>query len=95
MLVDARKRQEDNFACKVGPVPSSSASRAIEEKEKPWCEFLPGVLLCYGKALHKGHKNLFQALPRMLTLWFEFGSIYVRNESSSNQRMKEINANVN
>ncbi|AQK67235.1 Serine/threonine-protein kinase ATR [Zea mays] len=94
LLVDARKRQEDKFACKVGPIPSSSASRASDEKEKPWCEFLPRVLLCYGKALHKGHKNLFQALPRMLTLWFEFGSIYVRDGSSSNQLMKEINANV-
>lgn len=98
LLVDARKRQEDEkIACKVGPVPSSSSnsvSRATEEKEKPWWESLPVVLLCYARALHKGHKNLFQALPRMLTLWFEFGSMHTRDVSSSDQRMKEIHGRV-
>jgi len=99
LLIDARKRQEDDkFACKVGPVSSSSSnsvSRATEEKEKPWWESLMGVLLCYAKALHRGHKNLFQALPRMLTLWFEFGSIYTQDESSSDQHMKEVHGRVN
>ena len=99
LLIDARKRQEDDkFACKVGPVSSSfsnSVSRATEEKEKPWWESLMGVLLCYAKALHRGHKNLFQALPRMLTLWFEFGSIYTQDESSSDQHMKEVHGRVN
>ena len=99
LLIDARKRQEDDkFACKVGPVTSSfsnSVSRATEEKEKPWWESLMGVLLCYAKALHRGHKNLFQALPRMLTLWFEFGSIYTQDESSSDQHMKEVHGRVN
>ncbi|KAG2608568.1 hypothetical protein PVAP13_4NG330012 [Panicum virgatum] len=98
LLIDARKRQEDDkFACKVGPVSSSfsnSVSRATEEKEKPWWESLMGVLLCYAKALHRGHKNLFQALPRMLTLWFEFGSIYTQDESSSDQHMKEVHGRV-
>ncbi|CAL5040806.1 unnamed protein product [Urochloa decumbens] len=98
LLVDARKRQEDEkFACKVGSVPSSSSnsvSRAAEEKEKPWWESLPVVLLCYAKALHKGHKNLFQALPRMLTLWFEFGSICARDGSSTDPKMKEIHVRV-
>ncbi|KAF8672849.1 hypothetical protein HU200_049186 [Digitaria exilis] len=98
LLVDARKRQEDEkFSGKVGPVTSSSSnsvSRATEGKEKPWWESLPMVLLCYAKGLHKGHKNLFQALPRMLTLWFEFGSIYARDGSSPNQHMKDVHVRV-
>nr|GFC39149.1 serine/threonine-protein kinase ATR [Tanacetum cinerariifolium] len=48
---------------------------------------LPDVLLFYAKGLHKGHKNLFQALPRLLTLWFELGSIYKREGLSSNPDM--------
>ncbi|WVZ78438.1 hypothetical protein U9M48_026147, partial [Paspalum notatum var. saurae] len=98
LLVDARKRQEDEkVTCKVGPVPSStfnSVSKAVEGKEKSWWEFLPGVLLCYGKSLHKGHKYLFQVLPRMLTLWFKFGSICIGDGSSSGQHMKEIHVKV-
>ncbi|KAL6603454.1 hypothetical protein ACP70R_043815 [Stipagrostis hirtigluma subsp. patula] len=94
LLVDARKRQEDEkFACGVRSVPtgsSNSVSRTSEAKEKPWWDLLPHVVHCYAKALVKGHKNLFQALPRMLTLWFEFGSIYIRDGSSSDKPMKEI-----
>nr|XP_043624485.1 serine/threonine-protein kinase ATR [Erigeron canadensis] len=75
VLVDARKRQEEN----------SGAST-----EKAWWCFLPDVLLFYAKGLHRGHKNLFQALPRLLTLWFEFGSIYQRKGSSSKKDMKTV-----
>ncbi|KAG0457231.1 hypothetical protein HPP92_022388 [Vanilla planifolia] len=68
LLIDARKRQEDNLLI-VGLLNTAS-------DERPWWSYLPDVLLFYAKGLHKGHKNLFQALPRLLTLWFEFGSMY-------------------
>uniref|UniRef100_A0A0D9WU94 Serine/threonine-protein kinase ATR n=1 Tax=Leersia perrieri TaxID=77586 RepID=A0A0D9WU94_9ORYZ len=92
LLVDARRRQEDKkIACAVGPVPpSSTGSLSTATEEKPWWDMLPVVLIQYARALHKGHKNLFQALPRLLTLWFEFGSIYIRDGSSSNKPMKEV-----
>ena len=51
---------------------------------------MPDVLLFYAKGLHRGHKNLFQALPRLLTLWFEFGSFYLRRGSSSNKDLKDL-----
>ncbi|KAL6873568.1 hypothetical protein ACP4OV_013650 [Aristida adscensionis] len=98
LLVDARKRQEDEKSARgVGPVPSGSSgsvSRASEAKEKPWWDLVPHVLHCYAKTLVKGHKNLFQALPRMLTLWFEFGSIYMRDGSSSDKPTKATHSNV-
>ncbi|XP_024312541.1 serine/threonine-protein kinase ATR [Brachypodium distachyon] len=89
LLVDARKRQEDKrFTSGVVAVPPSSAgSSKAPAEEKPWWDSLPTVALCYAKGLHKGHKNLFQALPRLLTLWFEFGNIY--NQASSDA-MKNI-----
>ncbi|KAJ3693956.1 hypothetical protein LUZ60_009436 [Juncus effusus] len=91
LLVDARKRQEDRLAVKtVGP--ASGGGTAVEEKI--WWTYLPDVLLFYAKGLHKGHKNLFQALPRLLTLWFEFGSIYYRDGSASNKPMKTVHTRV-
>lgn len=36
--------------------------------DKRWWSYLPDVLLFYAKGLHRGNKNLFQALPRLLTL---------------------------
>uniref|UniRef100_A0A0D3GKZ8 Serine/threonine-protein kinase ATR n=1 Tax=Oryza barthii TaxID=65489 RepID=A0A0D3GKZ8_9ORYZ len=92
LLVDARRRQEDKkIASGVGPVPpSSTGSLTTATEEKPWWDMLPVVLIQYARGLHRGHKNLFQALPRLLTLWFEFGSIYIQDGSSFNKPMKEV-----
>ncbi|XP_050231488.1 serine/threonine-protein kinase ATR isoform X2 [Mercurialis annua] len=79
VLVDARKRQADN---------SESTT------EKHWWFYVPDVLLFYAKGLHKGHRNLFQALPRLLTLWFDFGSVYLRCGSSSNEEVKKVHGKV-
>ncbi|KAI8531473.1 hypothetical protein RHMOL_Rhmol11G0139000 [Rhododendron molle] len=81
-------RQEDNFD--LGPrVTSVSATVVSTNLEKRWWSYLPDVLLYYAKGLHRGHMNLFQALPRLLTLWFDFGSIYQRS-GSSNKDMKNV-----
>ncbi|XP_048234616.1 serine/threonine-protein kinase ATR isoform X1 [Ricinus communis] len=85
VLVDARKRQDDN---------SELGRRAVPNTEKHWWYHVPDVLLFYAKGLHKGHKNLFQALPRLLTLWFDFGSIYLRCGSSSDEDMKKVHGKV-
>ncbi|KAG1359467.1 serine/threonine-protein kinase ATR [Cocos nucifera] len=92
LLVDARKRQEDNLATQSSSRAGGSLNSSAEEK--PWWSYLPDVLLFYAKGLHKGHRNLYQALPRLLTLWFEFGSIYHRDGSSSNKPMKTVHARV-
>ncbi|KAG7975717.1 hypothetical protein I3843_06G113400 [Carya illinoinensis] len=92
LLADARKRQEENFD--IGPrmVPSTSAivGSSNVNGEKHWWSYVPDVLLFYAKGLHRGHNNLFQALPRLLTLWFDFGSIYQRSGSSSKKDLKSV-----
>ena len=96
VLVDARKRQEDNFEPGPRITPSKSAIVASTNlnSEKHWWSYLPDVLLFYAKGLHRGHKNLFQALPRLLTLWFDFGSFYQRSGSSSNKEWKNVHGKV-
>ncbi|KAI4350245.1 hypothetical protein L6164_004717 [Bauhinia variegata] len=95
VLADVRKRQEENF--ELGPrlVPSVTAaiSSSNLSAEKRWWSYVPDVLLFYAKGLHRGHKNLFQALPRLLTLWFDFGSIYQRS-GPSNMDMKNVHVKV-
>ncbi|KAJ7967115.1 serine/threonine-protein kinase ATR [Quillaja saponaria] len=96
LLADARKRQEDNF--ELGPRLLASATVDIGSSnlnnEKHWWTHVPDVLLFYAKGLHRGHKNLFQALPRLLTLWFDFGSIYQRTGSSNNKDLKNVHQKV-
>ncbi|KAJ0966927.1 hypothetical protein J5N97_023844 [Dioscorea zingiberensis] len=100
LLVDARKRQEDTLVgIRTGQGMMSSSAGSSHSlnstnEEKPWWSYLPDVLLFYAKGLHKGHKNLFQALPRLLTLWFEFGSWYHRDRLSSNKSLKTVHTRV-
>ncbi|XP_056170175.1 serine/threonine-protein kinase ATR isoform X3 [Syzygium oleosum] len=96
VLVDARKRQEENFEPGPRTVSSSSAVSisANLNAEKCWWSYLPDVLLFYAKGLHRGHKNLFQALPRLLTLWFDFGSFYQKSGLSSNKDLKSVHGKV-
>ncbi|CAL5378051.1 unnamed protein product [Camellia sinensis] len=96
LLVDARKRQEENFDLGPRMIPSVSMTVVSMNlnSEKRWWSYIPDVLLFYAKGLHRGHKNLFQALPRLLTLWFDFGSIYQRSGSSSNKDMKNVHLKV-
>ncbi|XP_074371417.1 serine/threonine-protein kinase ATR [Apium graveolens] len=90
VLVDARKRQEDNSDSGTKTILSAVSSNT----EKLWWSYLPDTLICYAKGLHRGHRNLFQALPRLLTLWFDFGSIYQRSGSSSNKDMKNVSGKL-
>ncbi|KAL6952196.1 non-specific serine,threonine protein kinase [Sarracenia purpurea var. burkii] len=91
VLVDAKKRQEENFELSPRVIPAVSATVVSTNlnTEKRWWSYLPDVLLFYAKGLHRGHKNLFKALPRLLTLWFDFGSIYQRS-GSSNKDMRIV-----
>lgn len=96
VLGDVRKRQEENFESASRVLSSTSGISASmgSNSEKYWWSYLPEVLLFYAKGLHRGHKNLFQALPRLLTLWFDFGSVYQRCGSSSNKDLKAVHAKV-
>ncbi|XP_020211373.1 serine/threonine-protein kinase ATR isoform X2 [Cajanus cajan] len=94
VLGDARKRQEENF--ELGPRHPSAIVAVGSSNlngERRWWSYVPDVLLFYAKGLHRGHKNLFQALPRLLTLWFDFGSMYQRS-GSSNKDLKNVHVKV-
>ncbi|KAH6777085.1 Ataxia telangiectasia-mutated and RAD3-like protein [Perilla frutescens var. frutescens] len=95
VLVDARKRQEDPTEQSVRVMPSNLAlaSKNITS-EQSWWAYLPDVLLFYAKGLHRGHKNLFQALPRLLTLCFDFGSFYYRSNRQSSKDMKNVHLKI-
>ncbi|XP_024518074.1 serine/threonine-protein kinase ATR [Selaginella moellendorffii] len=89
LLVDARKRQEENKEHR-----SNTTKRGSNADDKPWWTYLPDTVLCYAKTLHRSHHHLFQALPRLLTLWFEFGSAYRSESLGSNKIVKAAHVRV-
>ena len=47
------------------------------------CQFyLLSAMDEYGKALKTGQKHLYQAMPRLLTIWFDFNSITEENTNT-------------
>ncbi|XP_050363920.1 serine/threonine-protein kinase ATR [Argentina anserina] len=92
VLADARKRQEENM--ELGSRKLSSDTTIIgsskSNTEKAWWAYVPDILIFYAKGLHRGHKNLFQALPRLLTLWFDFGTMYESSGKSTNRDLQNV-----
>ena len=58
------------------PAPGASRSPGVLQlgEDKPFLEILPDVIKSYGSSMMYGHSHTSQSLPRMLTLWFEFGT---------------------
>lgn len=54
---------------------------------------LTQALQHYGESIRHGHKHILQALPRLLTLYFEFGS-RVAAAKAVHQRMRNAHTQV-
>lgn len=66
------------------------------------CPATLGLFLCghtlqaltqYGESVRLGHKNILQSLPRLLTLYFEFGS-KVAATKAINQKIRTAQTQV-
>lgn len=55
------------------PTPPTPTTLQLGE-DRPFLEILPDVIKGYGMSLQHGSEHSSQSLPRMLTLWFEFGT---------------------
>ena len=53
---------------------SNAGCRIPLGEDQPHLEILPEVIRNYGLAVQYGHRHIFQSLPRLLTLWFDFGT---------------------
>lgn len=98
LLVDARRRQEEgqeNNADMFGAAnPRRKVSAGVIADDKAWYTYLSDCVLYYAKGLHRGHRRLFQALPRLLTLWFEFGTKYRGEKLAMDKSAKAVHAKV-
>ncbi|ESQ47406.1 hypothetical protein EUTSA_v10027615mg [Eutrema salsugineum] len=87
LYVDARKCQQESLVLSSAGSKKSSVSLNSSSEKAGWDYLFKGMYF-YAKGLHSGHKKLFQALPRLLTLWFDFGTVY---QMSGSVRNKELN----
>lgn len=42
-------------------------------QDLPFVQYVPQVIRHYGKAVANGHQHIYQTVPRLLTVYFEFG----------------------
>ncbi|BDA43155.1 Serine/threonine-protein kinase ATR at C-terminar half [Coccomyxa sp. Obi] len=63
-------------------------------EDKPFIELLPELLRNYGHAVEHGNRNIYQALPRMLTIWFEYGDYCCANISPANTKERTARTEV-
>jgi len=84
LMQDARARQ--------GASGSGSSAGAIDRlggksriklgEDRHHVTFLPEVLRNYGRSVQYGNRHIYRSLPRLLTLWFDFGALISSNPST-------------
>lgn len=62
------KFTEEPLTARTVRKPLSSGSQGPEHH----CQHVPMVIQNYARALCNGHSRIFEALPRMLTVWFDY-----------------------
>jgi len=83
-MLDAKARQEnlekrgDKVFDRLG-----GKSRVKLNQDRPFYSYYPEVVETYGKCVLSGTENIYQTLPRLLTLWFELGSIVYKSPQDS------------
>ena len=51
-------------------------------------EILHEVLRNYGRSVLHGHMHIYQSMPRMLTIWFEYGNYCSANPAPSGNKAR-------
>ncbi|KAK9858036.1 hypothetical protein WJX84_006124 [Apatococcus fuscideae] len=89
LMRDAKQRQEAAAPKTAGAGRANSQDRLSGRsriplgEDQPYLEILPLVLTNYGTSVQCGTHHIFESLPRLLTLWFEFGSQQMSSRSTS------------
>eukprot|EP00883_Tetradesmus_obliquus_P008640 jgi/Sobl393_1/19368/SZX76090.1 len=86
------KQREGKPAASKGMDRLSGRSRVRTPDDSP-LDYLPQALEHYGESIRAGHKHILQSLPRLLTLYFEFGS-KVAASKAVNQKMRNTHTQV-
>ena len=68
-----------------GNTDDDSVKANIISKDAICQKYILNAMMQYGEALTLSQKHIFQALPRLLTLWFEFTEIEINEEVRNKQ----------
>ena len=66
---------------------SCGLNRIALGEDQPFMEIVPEVLRSYARAVQHGHRHIHQVLPRMLTVWFDFGSACSAQRTPTNNKV--------
>eukprot|EP00963_Diacronema_lutheri_P004971 scaffold363_cov331-Pavlova_lutheri.AAC.92 len=90
LQADAKKRQRHNGGEALSTSATKKASKDPEVLERHYLEYLTEVIRNYSYSLKYGHMHIFESLPRMLTLWYDFGAELARMEGNIPSKERRI-----
>lgn len=72
---------------------ATSISENVSKREKFW-EFICEIVNYYATSLEHGCQYIYQSLPRMMSLWLDFGAEYFDHFSNSSRNSTNANRNL-
>ncbi len=77
---------------------ATSISENVGKKEKFW-EYLNDIVNYYAASLEYGCQYIYQSLPRMMSLWLDFGADYydlnLKGNSANRNYLQQLNTILN
>lgn len=69
-------------------------SKVTLGEEKHYGEYLPEILQNYGRCMQYGYRHRLQCLPRMLTLFCDWGNEHLSKKRQIQQRDRQTTSGV-
>jgi serine/threonine-protein kinase ATR len=70
---------------------ATSVSENVGKKEK-FYEYISEIITLYATSLEYGCQYIYQALPRMMSLWLDFGADYFERTTLQNKSISQLNS---
>jgi serine/threonine-protein kinase ATR len=72
---------------------ATSVSENVGKKEKFW-EYISEIINLYATSLEYGCQYIYQTLPRMMSLWLDYGADYYENSMNHSKNVSQNNKNL-
>lgn len=93
-VVDIYKEWEKSLVCLAQYYDKIFLNMNTDDRDVKGGEILLHVINCFGKSLQFGSTYIYQSMPRMLSIWFEYGTRVLENTSRDDSNAKEIKKKI-
>lgn len=93
-VVDTYKEWEKSLVCLAQYYDKLFSNMNVNDRDVKGGEILLQIINCFGKSLQYGSTYIYQSMPRMLSIWFDYGTRILESAATDDTTAKETKKKV-